>query len=99
MNPAVSHSEKKGALVGRETGEPHRPLKKLDQVYDPRVSLARDEARRIAASVSSKECGYPPRSLFLRSELVEMVRFSFSCSSVSAIFALSERSSRSASSL
>ena len=34
--PAVSVSKKKGALIGRAAGEPYRPLKKLDQVCDPK---------------------------------------------------------------
>src|SRR6516164_3822799 len=49
---AVLLSKKKGALIGRAAGERYRPLKKLNQVCDPRVSLMRDEARRIAANIA-----------------------------------------------
>jgi hypothetical protein len=45
-------SKKKGALIGRAAGDPYRLLKKLNQVCDPRVSLTRDEALRIAANVA-----------------------------------------------
>ena len=36
LRPAVSVSKKKGAVIGRAAGEPYRPLKKLNQVCDPR---------------------------------------------------------------
>jgi hypothetical protein len=36
ISPAVSVSKKKAAVVGRAAGEPYRPLKKLNQVCDPR---------------------------------------------------------------
>src|SRR5262249_59167609 len=39
-----------GGIIGNAAGDPCRPLKKLNQVCDPRASLTRDEARRIAAN-------------------------------------------------
>jgi hypothetical protein len=39
ISPAFSLSRKKGALIGRAAGEPHRSLKKPNQVCDPTASL------------------------------------------------------------
>jgi hypothetical protein len=36
LSLAVSLSKKKRAVIGRAAGAPHRPLKKLNQVCDPR---------------------------------------------------------------
>ena len=55
--------KKKGALIGRAAGEPHRSLKKLNQVCDPRSSLSRDEARRITANYNARFRGRSHQNL------------------------------------
>jgi hypothetical protein len=57
ISRAVSVSKKKGALIGRASGEPYHPLKKLNQVCDPhaRRSLAHRGQRGDADSALT-EC-------------------------------------------
>src|SRR6516165_8568471 len=63
ISPAVSVSKKKGARIGRAAGERHRPLKKLNQICDPKGST------RVLVAFFFKWCGIkcanrPPRPYF-----------------------------------